>query len=108
MKRKDTKCYKDLVDNYCTSRIHVENAEEMISVGKENIEKAFEKYAELDNDDSMIKAWFDAFMCVNKANIEMSTFNKEHYEERMEKYGKLLVKDYGEDLEKLYENYGEV
>lgn len=104
MKRKDTECYKDLVDTYCSSRIHVENAKELISAAKENIEKSFEKYAEIDNDDSMIKAWFDAFLDVNKSGIELNTINRDYYEGIMEEYGNLLIKDYGEDLEKLYDN----
>lgn len=109
MEEKDKKvCYEDLVDEYCSSRIHVENQEELISAGKENIDKAFEKYAEMDNDDSMIKAWFDAFLQMNKSNIDMCTINRDHYKERMERYGKLLVVNYGEDLDKLYENYGVV
>ena len=105
MKRKDTKCYRDLVENYCSSRLHFENAEESISNAKENIEKSFEKYAELDNDDSIIKSWFDAFMGMSKSIIEMNTINKDYCGKRMEECGKLLVSDYGEDLEKLYEEY---
>lgn len=105
MKRKDTKCYRDLVENYCSSRLHFENAEESISNAKENIEKSFEKYAELDNDDSIIKSWFDAFIYMNKANMEVFVYKKEYCEERMEECGKLLVSDYGEDLEKLYDEY---
>ena len=31
--------------------------------------------------------------------------NKVYYKEKMEKFGKLLVSDYGEDLEKLYDDY---
>ena len=99
-------CYEDLVDEYCSSRIHVENAEELISAAKENIDKSFEKYVEIDNGDSMIKAWFDAFLYVNKCNIDINTINRDYYKERMERYGKLLVINYGEDLEELYENYG--
>lgn len=101
-------CYKDLVDEYCSSRIHVENAEELISVAKENIDKSFEKYAEIDNGDSMIKAWFDAYLQMNKSNIDICTINRDYYRERMERYGKLLIINYGEDLDKLYENYGVV
>lgn len=105
MKRKDTKCYKDLVEKYCSSRFAFETAEDLISNVEKSIEKSQKKYAEIDNVDSTIKAWFDAFIFLCKSNIEKSMMNKEYYEGRMENYGKLLVMKYGEDLEKLYDDY---
>jgi hypothetical protein len=105
MKRKDTKCYRDLVENYCSSRLEFESAEDMLSDTKEAIEKSQKRYAEIGNDDSMIKVWFDAFVYMNKVKIEASMLKKEHYEGIMKECGKLLVSDYGEDLEKLYEGY---
>ena len=38
MKRKDTKCYKELVEKYCESRLALETAEYLISNAKENYE----------------------------------------------------------------------
>lgn len=105
MKRKDTKCYRDLVENYCSSRLEFETAEDKISDIEETIEKSQKKFAELDNGDSMIKSWFDAFIYMNKANMEVFVYKKEYCEERMEECGNLLVSDYGEDLEKLYDEY---
>ena len=40
MKRKDTKCYRDLVENYCSSRLEFETAEDKISDIEETIEKS--------------------------------------------------------------------
>ena len=105
MKRKDTKCYRDLVENYCSSRLEFETAEDKISDIEETIEKSQKRYAEIGNDDSMIKAWFDAFIYMNKANMEVFVYKKEHYGGIMEECGNLLVSDYGEDLEKLYDEY---
>lgn len=105
MKRKDTKRYRDLVEVYCSSRLEFETAEDRISDIEETIETSQKRYAELDNDDSIIKVWFDAFIYMNKANMEVFVYKKEFCEERMEECGKLLVSDYGEDLEKLYDEY---
>ena len=105
MKRKDRRSYKDLVEKYCSSRFNFETAENAISNAEENIEKSQKKLAEIDDGDGMIKEWFDAFVSINNYKIEMGIESKSYYVERMEKYGKLLVKDYGEDLEKLYGNY---
>ena len=54
MKRKDTKCYKELVEDYCSSRLALETADYLISNAKENIEKSQKKYAEMDNVDVMM------------------------------------------------------
>lgn len=108
MKIKGTKCYKDLVEEYCSNRLEFETAEDLISGIEEIIEKSQKKYAEIVSSDSALKAWFDAFVSMNRSFIEMNIMNKDYYEGRMKRYGNLLVKDYGEDLEKLYENYGAV
>lgn len=105
MKRKDTKCYNVLVEEYCSNRFEFETAEDLISGIEEIIEKSQKKYAEIVSSDSALKAWFDAFVSMNRSFIEMNIMNKEYYDGRMKGYGNLLVKDYGEDLEKLYENY---
>lgn len=105
MKRKDTKCYKELVEKYCSSRLGFENAEDLISNAEKVIEKSQRKYTEIDNGDSMINAWFHTFMFMCRSNILMSKENKRHYGETMERCGKLLMDDYDEDLEKLYDNY---
>ena len=105
MKRKDTKCYKNLVEDYCSSRFEVETADYLISIAKENIEKSQKKYAEMDNVDMMIKSWFDAFIVINRYNINNSISNKESYVKSMENYGKLLIESYDEDLDKLYASY---
>ena len=105
MKRKDTKCYQDLVEKYCSNRLNFETAEDLISDTKETIETSQKKYAEIDNGDNAIKTWFDCFVSILNAKIEMSIMNKVYYKEKMEKFGKLLVSDYGEDLEKLYDDY---
>ena len=106
MKRKDTKCYKELVEEYCSSRLALETADYLISNAKENIEKSQKKYAEIDNGDMMIKSWLDAFVMVNQYNIDDSIRQKEFYADSMQKYGKLLIDYYGEDLDKLYDDYG--
>ena len=105
MKRKDTKCYKELVEEYCSSRLALETADYLISNAKENIEKSQKKYAEIDNGDMMIKSWFDAFVMINQYNIDNSMSNKESYAKSMENYGKLLIEYYDEDLDKLYASY---
>jgi hypothetical protein len=105
MKRKDTKFYNALVDEYCSNRFEFETAEDLIHSIEEIIEKSQKKYAEIVSSDSALKAWFDAFVSMNRSFVEMNKMNKDYYEGRMESYGKLLVMDYGEDLEKLYENY---
>ena len=106
MKRKDTKCYKELVEDYCSSRLALETADYLISNAKENIEKSQKKYAEIDNGDMMIKSWFDAYVMINQYNIDDSIRQKEFYADSMQKYGKLLIDYYGEDLDKLYDDYG--
>ena len=106
MKRKDTKCYKELVEDYCSSRLALETADYLISNAKENIEKSQKKYAEIDNGDMMIKSWLDAFVMINQYNIDDSIRQKEFYADSMQKYGKLLIDYYGEDLDKLYDDYG--
>ena len=105
MKRKDTKCYKELVEEYCSSRLALETADYLISNAKENIEKSQKKYAEIDNGDIMIKSWFDAYVMINQYNIDNSISNKESYAKSMENYGKLLIDYYDEDLDKLYASY---
>lgn len=105
MKRKDTKCYKELVEDYCSSRFEVETADYLISNAKENIEKSQKKYAEIDNGDMMIKSWFDAFVMINQYNIDINISNKESNAKSMENYGKLLIEYYDEDLDKLYASY---
>lgn len=105
MKRKDTKCYKELVEEYCASRLALETADYLISNAKENIEKSQKKYAEIDNGDMMIKSWFDAYVMINQYNIDNSISNKESYAKSMENYGKLLIEYYDEDLDKLYASY---
>lgn len=105
MKTKDTKCYKELVEDYCSSRFEVEILDYLISNAKENIEQSQKKYAETDNGDMMIKSWLDAFVMINQYNIDDSIRQKEFYADSMEKYGKLLIDYYGEDLDKLYEDY---
>ena len=105
MKRKDTKCYKELVEDYCSSRFEVETADYLISNTKENIEKSQKKYAEMDNVDVMIKSWFDAYVMINQYNIDNSISNKESYAKSMENSGKLLIEYYDEDLDKLYASY---
>ena len=105
MKRKDTKCYKELVEEYCASRLALETADYLISNAKENIEKSQKKYAEMDNVDMMIKSWFDAFVMINQYNIDDSIRQREFYADSMQKYGKLLIDYYGEDLDKLYDDY---
>ena len=105
MKRKDTKCYKELVEDYCSSRLALETADYLISNAKENIEKSQKKYAEMDNVDMMIKSWFDAFVMINQYNIDNSMSNKESYAKSMENSGKLLIEYYDEDLDKLYASY---
>lgn len=105
MKRKDTKCYKELVEEYCSSRLALETADYLISNAKENIEKSQKKYAEMDNGDMMIKSWFDAYVMINQYNIDNSISNKESYAKSMENSGKLLIEYYDEDLDKLYASY---
>ena len=105
MKRKDTKCYKELVEEYCSSRFEVETADYLISNAKENIEKSQKKYAEMDNVDMMIKSWFDAFVMINQYNIDINISNKESNVKSMENSGKLLIEYYEEDLDKLYASY---
>ncbi len=105
MKRKDTKCYKELVEEYCSSRLALETADYLISNAKENIEKSQKKYAEMDNGDMMIKSWFDAFVMINQYNMDNSISNKESYAKSMENSGKLLIEYYDEDLDKLYASY---
>ena len=105
MKRKDTKCYKELVEEYCSSRLALETADYLISIAKENIEKSQKKYAEIDNGDMMIKSWFDAYVMINQYNIDNSISNKESYAKSMENSGKLLIEYYDEDLDKLYASY---
>ena len=105
MKRKDTKCYKELVEDYCSSRLALETADYLISNAKENIEKSQKKYAEIDNGDMMIKSWFDAYVMINQYNIDTSISNKESYAKSMENSGKLLIEYYDEDLDKLYASY---
>lgn len=105
MKRKDTKCYKELVEDYCSSRFEVETADYLISNAKENIEKSQKKYAEIDNGDMMIKSWFDAFVMINQYNIDINISNKESNAKIMENSGKLLIEYYDEDLDKLYASY---
>ena len=106
MKRKDTKCYKELVEDYCSSRFEVEILDYLISNANENIEQSQKKYAEIDNGDMMIKSWLDAFVMINQYNIDDSIRQKEFYADSMQKYGKLLIDYYGEDLDKLYDDYG--
>ena len=53
----------------------------------------------------MIKSWFDAFIMINRYNIDNSISNKESYVKSMENYGKLLIESYDEDLDKLYASY---
>ena len=105
MKTKDTKCYKELVEKYCESRLALETADYLISNAKENIEKSQKKYAEIDNGDMMIKSWFDAYVMINQYNIDNSISNKESYAKSMENSGKLLIEYYDEDLDKLYASY---
>ena len=105
MKRKDTKCYKELVENYCSSRFALETADHLISNAKEKIEKSQKKYAEMDNVDVIIKSWFDAYVRINQYNIDNSMSNKESYAKSMENSGKLLIEYYDEDLDKLYASY---
>lgn len=105
MKRNDTKFYMDLIDEYCSSRFEFETAEDLIHSIEEIIEKSQKKYAEIVSSDSALKAWFDAFVSMNRSFIEMNIMNKDYYEGRMKGYGNLLLKDYGEDLEKLYKEY---
>jgi len=105
MKRNDTKFYMDLIDEYCSSRLEFETAEDLIHSIEEIIEKSQKKYAEIVSSDSALKAWFDAFVSMNRSFIEMNIMNKDYYEGRMKGYGNLLLKDYGEDLEKLYKEY---
>ena len=105
MKRKDTKCYKELVEDYCSSRLALETADYLISNAKENIEKSQKKYDEIDNGDMMIKSWFDAYVMINQYNIDNSMSNKESYAKSMENSGKLLIEYYDEDLDKLYASY---
>ena len=105
MKRKDTKCYKELVEDYCSSRLALETADYLISNTKENIEKSQKKYAEMDNVDVIIKSWFDAYVMINQYNIDINISNKESYAKSMENSGKLLIEYYDEDLDKLYASY---
>ena len=42
----------------------------------------------------------------NINNIDDSIRQKEFYADSMQKYGKLLIDYYGEDLDKLYDDYG--
>ena len=105
MKKKDTKCYKDLVEDYCSSRFEVEILDYLISNANENIEQSQKKYAEIDNGDMMIKSWFDAYVMINQYNIDNSISNKESYAKSMENSGKLLIEYYDEDLDKLYASY---
>ena len=105
MKIKDTKCYKDLVEDYCSSRFEVEILDYLISNANENIEQSQKKYAEIDNGDMMIKSWLDAFVMINQYNMDNSISNKESYAKSMENSGKLLIEYYDEDLDKLYASY---
>ena len=105
MKTKDTKCYKELVEDYCSSRFEVEILDYLISNANDNIEQSQKKYAEIDNGDMMIKSWLDAFVTINQYNIDNSMSNKESYAKNMQNYGKLLIDYYDEDLDKLYASY---
>ena len=106
MKRKDTKKYKELVDDYCESRMSLESNKETVEEMKANLEKEQEAFDNLPNkDDKHIKSWFKTYTTATKLSVENLTNMIESVEEKINEQGKTLVEDYEEDLDQLYKEW---
>lgn len=106
MKRKDTKKYKELVDDYCESRMSLESNKETVEEMKENLKKEQEAFDNLPNkDNEHIKCWFEIYTATTMMSVGSLTNMIETVKERINEKGKIIEKDYEEDLDQLYNEW---
>jgi hypothetical protein len=106
MKRKDTKIYKELVDNYCGIRRTVECYQKEVNNGYMMIGRAKKKFDSLGlslKEDEDIKEWYRGYTDVLQMSVGMAEHSLKDNQERLDSLSKVLVEDYEEDLDLLYE-----
>ena len=103
-KRKDTKIYEQTVKDYCHTRGAFEMFNEMVKTSSEGIEKAKERFEELNKDitDGEVKVWYDFYVQMNQAVINMNKERLESLRKELDTLSDTLQYDYYEDLDKLY------
>ena len=108
MKRKGTKIYQSLVDQYCRTRHRVEQRQADIDRYEADIERAKNKFDSLPvnlQEDEDIKKWYDGYTGTLNCFSSMTRHNQLNDKEDMEESGDMLVDEYEEDLDVLYSSY---
>lgn len=110
MKRKNTKTYQDLVEKYIDARYLYERRKKDIDGYEKELAEDEDNMtiltAVLKGSDDDLKDWVKKLVeykaGVLKTLIGTSKWSQDNYEAEMEKYGSILVSDYGDNLDELY------
>jgi len=102
MKRKDTKVYADIVENYCSTRHYVEYKKKEISNSYEGIGRAKATYDTIVNkNNAEIRMWYNTYVDILRMNAGMSENIIEEKTEKIKELEHILK----EDLDKLYDEW---
>lgn len=106
MKRKDTKVYQSIVEDYCSTRHNVEFRKESISESYENIGRAKAAYDMLANkNNEEIKKWYNFYTDMLRMNVGMTENLIKGEPEKVKALKHTLKEDYLDDTEKLYDEW---
>ena len=106
MKRKDTKVYENTVENYCYTRLVVEDRQKSIADSYEKIGRAKAMYDTLvNNNNEEIKKWYNCYTEMLRMNAGMSENLLEGEPEKLKCLASVLEEDYDEDVDKLYNEW---
>jgi hypothetical protein len=105
MKKKGTKLYQSLVDKYCDARHRFERRQSEVDGYNADIERAKNKFESLPvnlHEDEDIKEWYNVYTSAFKSLIGMVEYGIRTDKEAMETSGDMLVDEYGDNLDELY------
>lgn len=110
MKRKDTKKYQDLAKKYTEARYlyekkqkDIDGYEKELAEDEDNITILTAVLRGSDDDlNDWVKKLVEYKTGVLKTLIGMLKWSQDNCEAEMEKYGSILVSDYGDNLDELY------
>jgi len=106
MKRKDTKVYQSIVEDYCSTRHNVEFRKESISESYENIGRAKAAYDMLANkNNEEIKKWYNFYTDMLRMSAGMTENLIKGEPEKVKALEHTLKEDYLDDTEKLYDEW---
>lgn len=113
MLRKDTQKYQGILDGYVQGRCYYERACENLAKKQAELDKAKKHYDllfSLDSDavslfNEDIKEWYGCYTSAQNMLIGFEKSSINNFKGQMERYGKVLTEDYGDDLDLVYEKY---